>query len=116
MATEKAKKFQYTDENTAVLVKAYEDRGAKSNADFAEEFAVKFGVPSRSIVSKLSSVGVYVKDTPKASRPKDEGPTKKEIMKEISDLGMAVDGFEGATKEALARVRDWIKSNTVKAD
>ena len=42
--------------------------------------------------------------SPKKATAKLDGPSKKEILREIEDTGFDVSGFEGATKAALSRL------------
>ena len=42
--------------------------------------------------------------TPKKAAAKQEGPSKKEILRDIEAKGFDVAGFEGATKMALTRL------------
>jgi hypothetical protein len=39
-----------------------------------------------------------------AKAPKEDGPSKKELLKELSEKGFDPSGFEGATKDAIKRV------------
>jgi hypothetical protein len=96
-------KFAYTPEIESKLVAAYTAAGKDNKV--IPDLAKDLGVTPRSVISKLASLKEYVKDTPAPKRVKDEGPTKKEILAEIEKLDFDVSGLEGATKEALARVK-----------
>ena len=87
----------YTAELTAAIVDQYQ---AGVSVD---EIATDIGKSVRSVRSKLVREGVYVaKAKPAAKR--DNGPTKKELLIELENTGFDVNGFEGATKEAIMRL------------
>ena len=87
----------YTDEMTASVVEQY------SNGVDLDTIADSVGKPIRSVRSKLVREGVYVAQ-PKQPTVKREGPTKKELLREIETAGVDAAGFEGATKDALTRL------------
>ena len=87
----------YTAEMTAAIVDQYQ---AGVSVD---EIADDIGKSVRSVRSKLVREGVYVaKAKPAAKR--DNGPTKKELLIELGSTGFDVNGFEGATKDAILRL------------
>ena len=87
----------YTAEMTAAIVDQYQ------NGVSVDEIATDIGKSVRSVRSKLVREGVYVaKAKPAAKR--DNGPTKKELLIELEATGFDVNGFEGATKEAIMRL------------
>ena len=87
----------YTAEMTAAIVDQYQ---AGVSVD---EIATDIGKSVRSVRSKLVREGVYVaKAKPAAKR--DNGPTKKELLIELENTGFDVNGFEGATKDAIMRL------------
>ena len=92
-----AQKVNYTPEMTTQIVDAY-----SSGMDITE-IADRVGKSARSVRSKLVREGVYVAQPKKVTR-KVEGPTKKEILRDLEGTGFDVKGFEGATKEALTRL------------
>ena len=95
MATQS--KVNYTPEMTTLIVEDY-------NAGVSvEDIAVKVVRSVRSVRSKLVREGVYVAK-PKAVSRKVEGPTKKELLVELSQTGYNVSGLEGATKDAIAHL------------
>ena len=95
MATQS--KVNYTPEMTTLIVEDY-------NAGVSvEDIAVKVVRSVRSVRSKLVREGVYVAK-PKVVSRKVEGPTKKELLVELSATGYDVSGLEGATKDAIARL------------
>ena len=87
----------YTDEMTATVIEQY-----SSGVDL-DAIAESVGKTVRSVRSKLVREGVYVAQ-PKQTAAKREGPTKKELLRDIETAGMDATGFEGATKDALARL------------
>ena len=87
----------YTAEMTAAIVDQYQ---AGVSVD---EIATDIGKSVRSVRSKLVREGVYVaKAKPAAKR--ELGPTKKELLIELENTGFDVNGFEGATKDAILRL------------
>lgn len=92
-----AKTVNYTDEMTQAIVSGYQE------GQSVEALAEAIGKSVRSVRSKLVREGVYVAQ-PKAKARKDEGPSKKEILRDIEATGFDVEGFQGATKDALTRL------------
>ena len=92
-----AQKVNYTPEMTTQIVDAY------SSGMAITEIAARVGKSARSVRSKLVREGVYVAQPKKVTR-KVEGPSKKEILRDLEGTGFDVKGFEGATKEALTRL------------
>jgi len=92
-----AKTPNYTDEMTASVIEQY------SNGVDLEAIAESAGKTVRSVRSKLVREGVYVAQ-PKQTTAKREGPTKKELLRDIETAGVDASGFEGATKDALTRL------------
>jgi hypothetical protein len=68
-----------------------------------EELASTLDKPIRSVRSKLVREGVYVAQ-PRNKAAKIDGPSKKELLRELEAHNFVVDGLEGATKEAIARI------------
>lgn len=90
-----AKAVNYTPELTASIVEQYQ-----SGVDVAD-IAASIDKSVRSVRSKLVREGVYVA-APKAASKKQMGPTKKELLIELEQVApFSVDGFMGATKEAI---------------
>jgi hypothetical protein len=97
MAAEK--KVNYTEAQTAAMIERYQA------GESVEAIADSIGKAVRSVRSKLVREGVYVaaEKTPKAKR--EEGPTKKELMRELEAIApFPVDGLMNATKEAIQAV------------
>ena len=94
-------KVNYTESMVERMLALYAELGN----DGIEQIAQELGKPVRSVRSKLVREGAYVaaEKAPKAKR--EEGPTKKELVNELESLvDFPVDGFMGATKEAIAHV------------
>lgn len=85
----------YTPELTASIIEQYE-----AGVDVSE-IASAIDKSVRSVRSKLVREGVYVAKPKTTSRKKDE-PTKKELINHLETIApFGVDGFMGATKEAI---------------
>ena len=96
-ATQKA--ANYTAEMVDSMIEMYNEVGN----DGLDDIADTLGKTVRSVRSKLVREGVYVA-SPKKTAAKQDGPSKKEIMRDIEAQGFDVSGFEGATKSALTRL------------
>ena len=102
MAAEK--RVNYTEEMTAAIVDRYQA------GESVEAIAESIGKAVRSVRSKLVREGVYVaaEKAPKAKR--EEGPTKKELMRELEAIApFPVEGLMNATKEAIQAVIDHLQ-------
>ena len=99
MAEATQKTTNYSPEQVDSLVAMYEELGN----DGLDQIAAELDKTVRSVRSKLVREGVYVA-SPKKTAAKQEGPSKKEILREIESSGFDVSGFEGATKAALSRL------------
>ena len=87
----------YSAEMTATIIEQYQ-----AGVD-VEAIASSVEKSVRSVRSKLVREGVYVAK-PKATSTKVNGPTKKELLKDLEATGFDVSGFEGATKDAIERL------------
>jgi hypothetical protein len=95
MATQKS--VNYTAELTASIVDQY------TNGEAVETIAEAIGKSVRSVRSKLVREGVYVAAEKPKGAAREMGPTKKELLIELESLvPYPVDGFMGATKEAIS--------------
>ena len=92
-----AKNVIYSPELTGQIVSAYQAGTA------VEEIAETIGKSVSSVRSKLVREGVYVAKEKPAAR-KVEGPSKKEILRDLDATGFDTAGFQGATKDALTRL------------
>ena len=99
MAEAIQKTANYTAEMVSSMIEMYSELGN----DGLDQIADTLGKSVRSVRSKLVREGVYVASE-KKSAAKQDGPSKKEILREIEDTGFDVNGFEGATKAALSRL------------
>ena len=99
MAEATQKTTNYSPEMVDSMVAMYEELGN----DGLDQIAAELDKTVRSVRSKLVREGVYVA-SPKKVAAKQEGPSKKEILREIESNGFDVSGFEGATKAALSRL------------
>ena len=87
----------YTDEMTATVIEQY-----SSGVDL-DAIAESVGKTVRSVRSKLVREGVYVAQ-PKQTAAKREGPTKKELLRELEGVigtDIEVSNFMGATKNGI---------------
>lgn len=87
----------YSAELTSQIVEQYQ-----AGVDVAE-IATAIDKSVRSVRSKLVREGVYVAK-PKVASKKVQGPTKKELLRDLENLEFDVTGFEGATKDAIQRL------------
>ena len=99
MAEATLKSANYTAEMVDTMIEMYNELGN----DGLDQIAESMDKTVRSVRSKLVREGVYVA-SPKKAAAKQEGPSKKEILREIESSGFDVSGFEGATKAALSRL------------
>jgi hypothetical protein len=99
MESTSTKTVNYTADQVAKAIEMYQELGNEG----LENIADSIGKSVRSVRSKLVREGVYVA-TPKKTASKQDGPSKKEILRDIEAKGFDVAGFEGATKMALTRL------------
>jgi hypothetical protein len=98
MAT--AKRVNYTEEQTAALIERYQA------GESVESLAESMGKAVKSVRAKLVREGVYIAaEKPKAAK-REDGPTKKELIRELESVApqLPVEGFMNATKEAIQAV------------
>ena len=99
MAEAVEKTPNYTDEMVDTAVSMYQELGN----DGLDQIAETVGKSIRSVRSKLVREGIYIA-TPKKVAVKQDGPSKKELLRSIESHDFDVKGFEGATKDALTRL------------
>ena len=99
MAEATQKTANYTAEMVSSMIEMYSELGN----DGLDQIADTLGKSVRSVRSKLVREGVYVAK-PKVAARKQDGPTKKELLRDLEATGFDVAGFEGATKDALVRL------------
>jgi hypothetical protein len=104
MAT--AKKVNYTEEQTAALIERYQA------GDTVESLAESMGKAVKSVRAKLVREGVYIAAEKPVKAKREEGPTKKELIRELSEVAPAlpVDGLMNATKEAIQAVINTLRA------
>ena len=108
---EKAKQ-NYTEEMTAAIVERY---GA---GETVEAIAESIGKAVRSVRSKLVREGVYMAAEKPAKSKREEGPTKKELLRDLEALApnLPIEGFVNATKEAITALIDHLESEAAADD
>ena len=84
----------YTDEMVEHMVAAYEDMPTLATV---EELVIEFGKPKRSIISKLSSLGVY-KAQPRNTTKRGEPVVRK------ADIADAIQGAIGEQLPTLVKM------------
>jgi hypothetical protein len=100
-------KVNYTEAMVAQMLEMYQDGQA------VEAIAEALGKPKRSVISKLVREGAYVAPEKPAPKAKDEGPTKKELLRDLEAAGFDVTGLEPATKDAITRVLNMVQATQV---
>ena len=103
------KKVNYTAEQTAELVAAYEAADSQEQREtVVSEFAESFGKAKQSIRAKLVSEGVYVAKeykTKKGDKPESKAAIVADIAREMGVNEETVESLEKANKAALTLVR-----------
>ena len=97
-------KVNYTTDQVKEMIAAYAEHG---NA-VIDELAEKFGKSKRSVISKLVREHVYVAPEKPAAAPRDEGPTKAELLADMKAADFDPDGLENATRGGLVKVLDLV--------
>jgi len=96
-----AKKVNYTDTDMSVLTNMYGELGNEG----LDRIAATLNKTVRSVRAKLVREGLYVAPEKGAAKAKKEGPTKKELLLDLEKVApFPVDGFMGATKEAIGHL------------
>lgn len=95
----------YTEEQTKQIIDLYNELGNEG----LPEIATKVGKTVNSVRAKLVKEGIY-EPSEKSSNRKKQGASKKEILRELENLGLRPDGLEGATKNALENIKTLIES------
>lgn len=100
--TEAKTKVNYTDEMVELILNMYAELGNEG----LDRISIAVGKPVRSIRSKLVREGVYVATPKGVKAPKEDGPTKKELLAQLAPVFSAevLDGLMPATKVAIAAV------------
>ena len=94
-------KVNYTDEQVTELKDMYAELGN----DGLEQIAEHFTKSVRSVRAKLVREQVYVAPEKPTSVKKNDGPTKKELIAQLSAVtGSKHEGIDGATKGAISEL------------
>ena len=100
----KEKVPNYTPEQTAQIVADYAGGQGKS----VQEIAEALNKSVRSVIGKLVRERVYVAKVTEPKAPQPEGPTKKDLLADLSKHGFDPKGFEPATKDALTALVEYL--------
>lgn len=98
----KEAKVNYSEELTAAIIERYQAGEA------VEDIAESIGKAVRSVRSKLVREGVYVAPEKPVKAKREEGPTKKELLRTLEGVApdFPVDGLVNATKDAISALID----------
>lgn len=97
---ERAKAAKAENYSADVLARVLSDYEAGVSV---ETIAESIGKSVRSVRSKLVREGVYVAQPKAAKSKREEGPSKKELLRQLEAIApFPVDGFMNATKEAIS--------------
>lgn len=97
----------YTEEMVAKMVEAYEE---SPNRDRVEALAHEFGKSYRSVVAKLSSLGIY-KPEPRATKTGEPIVKKETLVAEICEaLGVKADSLIKANKRDLETISKAVRN------
>jgi hypothetical protein len=94
----KEAKVNYTEAQTAQLISSYQAGNS------VEAIAEAMHKAVRSVRAKLVREGVYIAPEKGVKAKREEGPTKKEMLRDLADVwpDAPVEGLANATKEAIA--------------
>lgn len=95
----------YSEQDTELLKELYEQFGNEG----LDEIATRLGKTLRSVRAKLVKEQIYTAPAKKDAQRKN-GKTKKEIIRDLENLGVSPEGGDGATKEFLTNVKTLIES------
>lgn len=95
----------YTEEERQTILKMYEELGNEG----LDQIAEKVNKSPHSIRAKLVREKVY-KPVEKEPFKTKNGPSKKQLLRELEVFGVDPDGLEGATKKGLKAVVDFLKN------
>ena len=93
----------YTESQVRDMISAYQTAPGDATVD---KLAKDLAKTRRSIIAKLTHLGIYQKPVAAPKTLKDEGPTKKDLLAQLeeADPTFPIDGITPATKEAIAAV------------
>ena len=99
-------KPNYTDAQVATAISRYAElrKDGTDNDSVLDTIGEEIGKSRKSVRAKLVRENVFVADVKPETAPKDEGPTKKDQLKELDLLGVNTKGADGATKDFLTEV------------
>lgn len=101
-----SQKTNYTKEQTEKLLELYESLGS----DNLHKIAEIIEKPEKSIIAKLSRLGVYKKPE-KVLIKKRTGPSKKEMLFQLEGLvGFDTTGFSSVNKQDLKNLIEYLVS------
>lgn len=108
MAERVTKAPNYSEELTAAIVQRYKA------GESVQSIAESIGKTVRSVIAKLVREGAYIAPEKPVKADKDEGPSKKEMLRELASLDSAfpVDQIANATKEAIQAVIDRLRARS----
>jgi len=108
-------KVNYTTEQETELRDFYIARRGEnaSNETVLAEINEKFSRATKSARAKLVSMKVYVADEKPAARPKDDGPTKKELQASVASFGVNLDGSDNASKAFFVNLITFLADNGI---
>ena len=101
----------YTDEMVEHMVAAYEDMPTLATV---EDLVIEFGKPKRSIISKLSNIGIYVPASKGKTKSGAPVVRKDDLVEQIQDaLGthLSLPSLSKATKNDLHTLLAIIETN-----
>ena len=101
-------KRKWTDDEVATVLKGYNPERSEATV---VELMKKLDRTKRSVIGKLVREGKYSAPAKPEPKPKDEGPTKADILGAITAAGFDVKGGEGANKDFLKRVATLVKAD-----
>jgi len=105
--TETAKR-KWTEDEVATLLAGYDPERSEATVT---ELCEKLDRTKRMVIGKLVRENKYVAPEKPAPKPKDEGPTKAQIIEAIAATGFDTSGGEGANKAFLSRIAALVKSD-----
>jgi len=100
--SEQANTPKWTEERTEQVLRLYDESDKTPEA--VKAIAGAMETSHRSVIGKLVEQKVYQAPEKPEPAKKDEGPTKKDLQADLEDVGIDVEGSEGATKAFLAEV------------
>ena len=104
----KEAKVNYTEAQTAQLISSYQAGNS------VEAIAEAMHKAVRSVRAKLVREGVYIAPEKGVKAKREEGPTKKEMLRDLADVwpDAPVEGLANATKEAIAALIAYVETES----